>query len=255
MDEKSNVKKIRGEQFMKKVLKRSVLSLLLTVLCFAGFLPGCSTLPDKSTDKDLPEKNLKEVTLTFYFSGSENLQSRKVLDRVEKETKNTLNIRLDFKWIPWNEFQNTINALFQSGDNFDALASMYDGDYNMQFYKMAQEGSLLNISELFPEYAPELFSKYSKEELRQVTYQGKIQGVPARLPGSFRVCAVVRKDLMDKYGIPPIKTINDYDSFLQTVNNIWMNSLQIRKMPVSAILLKCCKNNWMNGKRIMSNFI
>jgi putative aldouronate transport system substrate-binding protein len=179
----------------------------------------------------LLKSNLKEVALTFYFGGNENPESRKVLNSVEKETKNVLNTQLDFKWIPWEEIENKINTLFLSGDNFDAFASIYDGDYNMQFYKMAQEGFLLNISELFPKYAIDLYKKYSKEELRQVTYQGKILGVPARMPTSYRMCAIVRKDLVNEYGISPIRTIKDYDNFLRTVNKNEQNVLSLTWPP------------------------
>ena len=216
---------------MKKILKESLLFLVLLFFLFNTFITGCNYSEQKREDETFKLEEVKDVTLKFFFFGQENPDSRKILDEIEKK----VNVRLDFEWISFTERQRRLDALFASGDNFDALASLADGDYNPEFYKLSREGYLLNITELFPNFAPGLYMKYAPEELVQASYNGNIMGIPARMPLSLRMSVMVRKDLMEKFGLNEISTLENYETYLKAINEgevkipsaTWLNTIYL----------------------------
>lgn len=85
------------------------------------------------------------------------------------------------------------------------------------FNKMASDGLLMDITDLLPVYAPNYYAKLTQEELEQVTYNGRIYGVPPHMPGLGRYCIMVRKDIADKYNVSEIKNLDDYESLLAKI--------------------------------------
>lgn len=90
----------------------------------------------------------------------------------------------------------------------------------------------LDLSRLLPEYAPILYSQYSDEELDQVTYNGKLIGMPNLVRGSDRICVVARADLLQKFDIKEIGDFEDYENFLRAVKE---NEKLITPAPVANI--------------------
>ena len=158
-------------------------------------------------------KPLDEVTLTFYFFGSSSylpLSFDKVRQEIELQAKDAVNVKLDFRWISSTSFNNEIKTLISSGETFDAFEVM-------RFNEIKGWDCLLDISKIFPQNAPVLFSKFSGEEIEQASYNGKIVAVPRCVPNSNRICATVNEDLMKKYNIPEIKTYNDFEFYMKTL--------------------------------------
>lgn len=200
---------------MQKIAYRIILFILLSTIIVSTI--GCQVnSPGDSLESSDYGMKKPEVTLTFYFPGTENLNAREVLDEVEKQTKDVLNIKLDFKLIAFEQYSDTIKNLLRSGGVFDGFFSSQiglDGDMG----KMAKEGLLLDISDIFSENAPHLLELYSKEELSQAEYNGKLMGIPFHYPISYRICSVVREDFIKKYNIPDIKDYKDYEVYLKII--------------------------------------
>ena len=206
-------------------------SLLLAAL-LATLFTGCQS--DNKTDKDdedfLTPKTSKEVTLRFYVSEDwknsalpwrqQHPDIRKVLDEVEKRSKTDVNVRLDFQWIPQQDFFNTIKTLLDSHDNFDAFVapvSFPEWSQGLAAENIMLDDLLLDITRLFPDNAPKLYSEFTDVELGEASFKGKLMAIPHHMPGSYRLSAVVRKDMMEKYDIPEIKSFEDYEVYLKTI--------------------------------------
>jgi putative aldouronate transport system substrate-binding protein len=194
---------------------------------------GCSKQKDiKILDaKDLSRKVTtdKPVTLTFYFPkvGFDVTDMRLVLDEIEKKLKSTVDVKLDFKW---NEehgrigYNDLIKEKIASGEPCEAFyyaeaQPIYNppGDSYSNLQSITESNLAMDISKLFPKYAPNLYDKYSKEELNAATVNGRLIAIPSLFPRSIISTAMVRNDLMEKYGIQSINDLNEYEAFLKTV--------------------------------------
>ncbi|WP_207642373.1 type 2 periplasmic-binding domain-containing protein [Pseudobacteroides cellulosolvens] len=171
---------------------------------------------------DIISPSLDEKTLTFYFPSNGGLEPpgmNAVLEEIQKRTKSELNVKLVFKFLDsyTSEYAYGIKDI-AAADDCDAF--FYTNQFNISLADLEREGVIMDLSEVFPRYAPKYFSKFSKEELKAVSINDKLLAVPNRLPTAQRKHALVREDLMKKYNISDIKSYSDYESYLKTVKSI-----------------------------------
>lgn len=207
------------ENIMKNSFVR-LLSILLLVLLLFMALASCSQneedqfLPDSQADY----KDLNPVTLKLALPGLMPKTWPEVKAEFEKETSSTLNVKLDIRWLNTAYYQ-TINELWASNDYYDAfVCSKPEADYP-NFTKFAKEGQIKDITELFPQNALDLYQKFSKQELDCATVDGKLYAVPTLYPRVYGPYIMANAELMKKYSMENIKTLDDYEKYLEAVNN------------------------------------
>ncbi|MCX8129273.1 MAG: extracellular solute-binding protein [Clostridia bacterium] len=167
-------------------------------------------------DEDTSQEALEETKLTFYFQGNEPGDTKEVLEQVEEKSKNRLKANLDFKFIQNSEdYLGEIRSIIASGQPCDAF---FFSDYFPQGLRnLVREDVIKDITGLFPKYAPSYYKYFSSEELRTATVEGKIYAIPNHMPTAQTLSAIVRTDLMEKYGIPEIKNYEDFEVYLKAV--------------------------------------
>lgn len=205
----------------KKVI---ILTAIAVLLVLAGIFTVISLKNNKNDDLSfLNEDNLfspklEQAKLTFYFEAQEPKAAKEVLDEVEKKAS-MLKIKLDFQYI-WNypeTYLSNIRTLISSGQDCDAFFYSQQFPQSLSLKALADEKLIKDITEEFPQYAPQYFGKFSKDALRAASSDNKIYAVPNHVFNAQMRCAVVRSDLMDKYGIPEIKSYKDYEACLKTI--------------------------------------
>jgi putative aldouronate transport system substrate-binding protein len=173
---------------------------------------------DKSAKENSEDvKSLADTTLTFYFEAQEPKEAKEVLEQVAKKAGKRLNIALDFQYI-WDYPEGYLQKVKQaiaSGSPCDAF--YFSNGFPVTLGSLVEDGTAMDITELFPNYAPNYYSKFSQEELMAASVKGKIHAVPHRWWSTQRRCAVVREDMMTKHNIPPINSYADYDVYLKTI--------------------------------------
>lgn len=203
---------------MNKRILFKVLCLFSIVIFVSIFFIRC-TGERKDTHKtstDQFQEKLQPATLTFYFPGSEPEGIKDVLAEVEKQVKPSLNVSLDFKWIPRENYSKQINFLLDSNQPIDAFIAARD-EKDDELNRFYNEGKTANLTDIFAENAPSLLGMFTKDEMQNVTYNNKLLALPQHLPQSNRMCAVIRKDIAEKYAGSGIKTVEDYIKFLGKV--------------------------------------
>lgn len=197
---------------MKKV---SIFICLVTLFfIIVQILVGCSS----NTINDVSDNNLeltldKEVTIKFLFPGIQHSDVERILNELEKKTYDYLKAKIIMQFIPYDQYEKEIKSLIASGDTFDAMESR---SYNY-IQNWAEEGLLLDITELFKRYAAEYYKKFSKEQILEASYNGRIVAVPNFWPNITRMCAIVNKELIEKYNISAINDFDEYENFLETI--------------------------------------
>ncbi len=193
--------------------------LLLSLLLVPA---GCGQTAEKDDDELFMEKyetpeNLKQVPVKFVFPGTEPKNWNLVKKEIESRSADEVNAILDFKWVEMQQYIQEMSTLDASGEVIDAFCLGKPDSYLPDFVKLAREGKLKDITTLFPENAPSLFSKFSQAELDYAKADGKIYAVPSMEPTAYCTYLMVDDALHKKYNIPEITTLDHYEQYLKAI--------------------------------------
>lgn len=188
-----------------------ILSLLLTAII------GCNSSGNKKAENNgAPiQKQLEQKSLTFFLIDATHTgegikpDQQLVLDEIAKESK--LNIKLKFITEPAETYYTNLGKNLAS-NSIDAYFS-----YAFATEENLQNGDFKDITQMLPEFAPDLYAKYTKEDLRFGMFNGKLIALPPLYPAALSAYAIVREDLKVKYGIKDIKNLEDYGLYLKTI--------------------------------------
>ncbi|HEX2944390.1 MAG TPA: extracellular solute-binding protein [Clostridia bacterium] len=200
---------------------------VVLIVIIAGGIAAFMLLGNKNSEEDefLPTandfeadvENLKSEKLTLCFYGQETPSSAEVLQAVNNRLKQEINAEIQFKFIfdrPENYLEK-IKSDISAGLPCDAFYNF--GVLPADLETLANEGYIADLTELFPKNAPNYYRQFSKDDIDAASINGKLYAVPERVPHASRTCAIVRQDLLEKYGIPEIKSYYDYEFYLRTI--------------------------------------
>ncbi|MCM8710039.1 extracellular solute-binding protein [Clostridium sp. SYSU_GA19001] len=196
---------------MKTISK--IMSLCLAATLASSVLSGCSSSKTTGSDSKGTVDTSKPVELSMYLIGSPARDYDQVLAELNKKAKADLNATVKVSWIGWGDFSTKYPLVLASGEPIDLI---YTATW-LNFYQQAQKGAFKALEEIGPKYAPKSFAAEPKEALKQATIDGHIYALPANFNNYNTYGVMVRGDLMKKYGITDIKTIDDYGKYLDAV--------------------------------------
>lgn len=199
-----------------KSMGRKVLSVLLAAsmavsvgACSGGGETASAGKADASGSA-APEQTTLKV---FLFGQAENMD--KVLNKFYDETKDTLNTKLDIVWSDGATHKEKIPLMMSNQEEADLV---FDA-YWMNLSKMHNQGAYADLSKYFNnDQYPGLKKAFSADYLKQVTdSEGKIFAVPFTQAAEDIPVIYLRKDLREKYGMGPISSNEDLETYLKKV--------------------------------------
>lgn len=199
-------------------MKRKLL--VIAILVLSLLVQGCQDDTSPTNTQESTGRNLPPATLTFYFpqlTSGEKPDTKLVLSEIEDKSANMLNVKLDFKWLPPSTYANTILEKISSGTDLDAFYCGLAGQGLLDFPALAREDLLADLTEGLSTFAPGLLAQYEPDELKCATFEGRLVAIPSLFPMADHVYAIVRQDFMDRYGLPAIKTFDDYGEYMAVV--------------------------------------
>lgn len=211
-------------------MKKKLLGALLSTVMVASILAGCGSTGDGGTassenksaansDAGSTEKSgsetakteLEPVTLHFIFYGDKKAASDEVWDAIADYTRDTLNCDFDVQFIAGTDYQTKLTVMAATGDVWDMN---FDSNWT-GIYDMMGKDAYLNLDELLPEYAPDLYAKYQEVGvLESAKSKGHIVCLPWTMTMNNRCFFQWRGDLADAAGI-----VVDKDNF-STVEDV-----------------------------------
>ncbi|MCD9026200.1 extracellular solute-binding protein [Cohnella silvisoli] len=217
---------------MKKVRKK--FPLLLALALFVSIISACSggnndgsesqpASPDASlpaavqsgeSAKPTGPDTSEEVKLKMVLIGDGAPDAKAVYDELNKKLKQDINATVDVQFLSWADWSQKYQLLFSTGDDFDLIITATWA----QFADNARKGAFYEITpDVLQKYAPRTHS----DNLPEVLEAGKVEGKQYALPMNYHEITingyVVRGDLMDKYGIASIDSIDDFEKYLDAV--------------------------------------
>ncbi|MDI4649824.1 ABC transporter substrate-binding protein [Cohnella hashimotonis] len=151
----------------------------------------------------------KKVELSMYLPSDGAPDAKLIHEELNKMTERDINATVKITFLS----NDAYNLMLSSGEKFDLI---FAANY-MNYADNARRGAFKEITpEMLSTYAPQS-AKEDKDKLAGGYVGGKMFAIPT-LAASFNYSAyVVRGDLMKKYNVPDIKTIDDFGVYLDAV--------------------------------------
>ncbi|BBI32833.1 extracellular solute-binding protein [Cohnella abietis] len=195
---------------MKKTLAvgLSVLLLMLTVL-------GCGSKSENKANSETnspsasPSANSSEklspVTLKIILPGDRPADMDLIIAEAEKRMADTINVKLNLVFVPWSDLASKTQVMLASGEDVDLI---FDAPW-LHMEQMIASGYYEPLEDLLAKYGQDAVAVRSQQMFDANKFLGNIYALPLGNSHLAGRTYLVRKDLREKYGIPPIKSYED----------------------------------------------
>lgn len=206
---------------------KKIASSLIAVLMLSGVLSACSSNNNATSNEPAntggteTSSNVggvdtsKEAKLVYYLWGSEGVANKDIIAEINKKLKADLNATIEIKYIDWPDTATKYPLLFASGEKFD-LSHASPGA-PVSYFTLASEGALVDITEMLDTVAPALKAEIPESVWENTKYKGKIYGVPSLYSEYTPTGYAYRSDLLKKYGMDKIGSIDDMVEYMDNV--------------------------------------
>lgn len=197
---------------------------LLAVGMLTSLLAGCTSSKSGNTSSEgtAASANVvngvdisKEVKLVYYLWGSEGVANKDILAEINKKLKQDINATIEVKYIDWPDIATKYPLLFASGEKFDM--SHASPGAPVSYYSLARQGGLVDITAMLDKVAPKLKAEIPEKTWAGSKVDGKIYGVPTLYSEFTPAGFTYRSDLLKKYGMEKIGSIQDMEKYMDNV--------------------------------------
>lgn len=209
---------------MKKFTK--IMAFCLALLMLIGIMGGCAgkSTGENNTDAGVVNQNdsntsaeeatLKEVKLVMYLLGDRTPDFDLVFEKINEKMKEKINATIEVKFMGWGEYEQKYPLVFASGEDFDLI---YSADWAMYNSQASKQGFYEITQETLENYAPMTAETMYKDAWEQAKVDGKVYMLPMNYKELTAYVFFVRGDLMKKYGIEKVESMEDIEAYLDAV--------------------------------------
>lgn len=214
-------------------MKKKLLSIILASTMAVGLLAGCgqdsstvkSSAEKESEKSESVEKNseVKEepkepIIISWYCQKpiAKMEQEEEVEEYINEIIYPQTGAKIDFHFIDSGSYDEKMNAMISAGEEFDICFSC---SWLNVFYDNAVRGAFMDITDLLPQYAPDILAKSDDYVWDTVTIDGAIYGIPGQGAYAQTASIVIKKDLVEKYDFDyeNVKTYEDFEPFFEQI--------------------------------------
>lgn len=187
------------------------ISLILTSTLLTAGLAGCGGGSQKEAADVSDESKPLKFSISSTTSGNAYAESSKDVnnDKWVKEFEKRANVDVDLRMIPLKDFDSKMAVMYAGGDIPDVVQNV-GGATDKSMSGSIEAGVFMPLDDLLNEYAPNIMKAVPKEAWAEVSFKGKIYGVPTWISNPSRRATYIRTDLLEKTGLPVPKTMDDY---------------------------------------------
>lgn len=176
---------------------------------------GSDEEKEASVDASVETADLEPVTLHFIFFGDKKSATDEVWAEIADYTRDKLNCDFDVQFVAGDDYKQKLLVKAATGDVWDMN---FDSDWT-GYFQMAAQDAYMNLDELLPQYAPNLYKVYEEKGLLDaMKNKGHINVLPWTMTMNNRPNLQWRKDLAEQAGITVDKdnfnTMEDVDKLL-----------------------------------------
>ncbi len=212
-------------------MKKKLIALMLIVSMCAALFAACGdggndktteAPADKTTNAGGDEKTTEagpdiseHVVLTMYCIGDEGgIYAQQHLDKLNEVLTEKINAEIEPIMVSWGDYKTKLPMVWASGEAYDLT---FTGSW-VGYLDEADKGAYMDISELFPTYAPKTYAEYVEKDLIETTrVNGKLYMVPLNEPDYTTFFYNYREDLRKKYNCPEIVDMETLEIYMQAI--------------------------------------
>ncbi len=213
---------------------KKILSMLLAMLLVVSLFAGCGTDKPEETKAAAANNSVagedaaqgaeepridtsEHVVLTMYCIGDEGgVYAQEHLDKLNAVLTEKINAEIEPMMVSWGDYKTKLPMVWASGEAYDLT---YTANW-VGYYDEADKGAFMDITELFPKYAPKTYAELSGMDLLETTkVNDRLYMVPNNLPDYTTFVYNYREDLRKKYDCPEIDSFEDLEFYMQTIKD------------------------------------
>ncbi len=161
-------------------------------------------------DPDISE----EVTLVMYLIGDRPVDNDEVFAKINERLKAEINATIDVKFMSWGEYEQKYPLIFASGEDWDII---YTADWCFYNAQATKQGFYEITQEALETYAPMTAETMYPEAWEQAKVSGKVYMLPMNYKEITAYVYMARGDLMDKYGIASVSSLDEAESYMDAI--------------------------------------
>lgn len=164
------------------------------------------------------EEDLSEhVVLTMYCIGDEGgVFAQQHLDKLNAILTEKINAEIEPIMVSWGDYKTKLPMVWASGEQFDLT---YTANW-VSYFDEADKGAFMDITELFPTYAPETYAELEAlDKLETTKVGGKLYMVPNNIADYTTFIFNYREDLRKKYDCPEIDSWETLEIYMQAIKD------------------------------------
>lgn len=218
--------------------KKRVMSLLLAVMLLTVGLCACGSkgtntgetaqpadtktesASEEQKESQAPEAEAagpdisQEVTLVMYLIGDRPVDNDEVFAKINERLKAEINATIDVKFMSWSEYEQKYPLIFASGEDWDII---YTADWCFYNAQASKQGFYEITQEALETYAPMTAETMYPEAWEQAKVNDKVYMLPMNYKEITAYVYMARGDLMDKYGISSVSTLDEAESYMDAI--------------------------------------
>lgn len=155
----------------------------------------------------------EEIELIMYFTGNEPNDMAVVEDAVNEILLEKFNAKVDFQFSTWTDYTTKYNNTLVTG----GCDIIFTADW-LNYGTLAAQGAFVELDELMPKYAPELWAEIGEDKMNMCKINGAIYCFPNTWDEYVTDGIVYRKDLAEKLNVPePIDNIENLEAYFNAL--------------------------------------
>ena len=170
--------------------------------------------PKEDAPEAVPEEALEEVTLTMYLLGDRPVDNDEVFAKINEKLKAEINATIDVKFMSWGEYEQKYPLIFASGEEWDII---YTADWCFYNSQATKQGFYEITKEALETYAPMSAATMYPEAWEEAKVDGKVYMMPMNYKEITSYVWIARGDLMDKYGIESVASLDEAEAYMQAI--------------------------------------
>lgn len=204
-----NLRKKERNKIMKKIV-----SLLLAVSMLGAFA-GCG---NKAGEEGV-------TTIKVYTRGERTIDHDKVIKKINEQLVEKYGMKLDLLPISSGDYVSKMQVICAAQENFDLM--FIGGTINL--YNNVKTGTLADITDLLPQYAPELYNSMSETVWSAGMVDGRIYTAPIWQIMARADCFVTPRAFLEETGtdIDDINSMEDIEAYLTKIHAIHPETNQL----------------------------
>ncbi|NLJ40058.1 MAG: extracellular solute-binding protein [Clostridiales bacterium] len=189
-----------------------IIFIILTVILF-----GCGATPSSTTPivEGVPDTS-KYVKLAMVLAAPASEDTIMGYSDTVKELnlslREKINANVEITFMPVGESDTEYLLAFDSKDSPDIIYGSAGG--HPGYFSLIKQDILMPLDELLPVYAKGIWEGIDPDRWEDVKYQGKIYGIPFGSEEYWGNGFFYREDLLMKYEMEPIKSIENLETFM-----------------------------------------